>query len=102
MEELTYRDLIGKTILIGITYCITDDEVIDQKQFWGTVIEANETVINVKQENGTVISLPPDLRSTKPAQKGEYRLQSTGEVITDPDFTSVWVIKINPDEILKG
>lgn len=98
MEDLTYQDLLGKKILIGVTYYTEDDTFIEQKQFWGAVIEANENGILVKQKDGTIFSLPPDLRSTKSAPKGEYRLRSTGEVVIDPDFTSVWTVYRNAEE----
>ncbi len=98
MENLTCQDLLGKTILVGVTYCTAEGELLEQKQFWGTVIEANENEIDVKQKDGSIFALPPDLRSTKPAEKGEYTLQSTGEVVVDPDFTSVWMVKKDSEE----
>ena len=90
MPELAFSDLLGKTILVGITYYTKDNEFIEQKQYWGTVIEANDKQILFRQKNGDTFWLPPDLSSTKPAPKGEYRLRSTGEIVVDPDFTSVW------------
>ena len=59
MEDLTYQDLLGKKILIGVTYYTEDDTFIEQKQFWGAVIEANENGILVKKKDGTIFSLPP-------------------------------------------
>ena len=98
MSELSFSDLLGKTILVGITYYTKDDEFIEQKQYWGTVIEANDRQIRFRQKNGDVFWLPPDLSSTKLAPKGEYRLRSTGEIVVDPDFTSVWIANRDSDE----
>lgn len=92
MSELSFSDLPGKTILVGITYYTKDNEFIEQKQYWGTVIEANDRQICFRQKNGDIFTLPPDLSSIKPAPKGEYRLRSTGETVVDPDFTSVWTV----------
>ncbi len=64
--------------------------MIEQKQYWGTVIEANDRQIRFRQKDGSIFGLPPDLSSTKRARKGEYRLRSTGEIVIDPDFTSTW------------
>ena len=97
MSELSLSDLLGKTILVGITYYTKDNEFIEQKQYWGTVIEADEEQILFRQKNGELFSLPPDLRSIKPAPKGEYKLRSTGEIVVDPDFTSVWELIRNED-----
>ena len=98
MSELSFSDLLGKTILVGITYYTKDNEFIEQKQYWGTVIEANDRQIRFRQKNGDVFWLPPDLSSTKLAPKGEYRLRSTGEIVVDPDFTSVWIANRDSDE----
>ena len=98
MSELSLADLSGKTILVGITYYTKDNEFIEQKQYWGTVIEANDKQILIRQKNGELLSLPPDLRSTKLAPKGEYRLRSTGEIVIDPDFTSEWNVNRNSEE----
>ena len=96
MSKLSFQDLLGKTILVGLSY-YAGDQLIEQKQYWGTVVEANETRIRFRQTNGELFSLPPNLESTKPAHKGEYRLCSTGEVVTDPDFTSTWSIYHSPE-----
>ncbi len=95
MSELTFQDLIGKTILVGLTYFTKHNEFIERKQYWGTVIEANEKHILIKKQDGEIASLPPDLRSTRLAPKGKYRLHSTGEIVVDPDFTSVWNVNVN-------
>ena len=98
MAELSFSDLPGKTILVGITYYTRENEFIEQKQYWGTVIEANDKQILIRQKSGELFKLPPDLRSTEPAPKGEYRLRSTGEIVVDPDFTSVWSVTRDSDK----
>ena len=90
MENITFADLLDKTILIGITYYTADDEFIEQKQYWGKVTETNEKYILVKLNNGEMFSLPPDLSSTKVAPPGEYRLRSTGEIVVNPDYITTW------------
>ena len=92
MCEIVFTDLIEKTILIGLTYYTADDEFIEQKQYWGTVIESNENRILVKLNDGKILGLPPDLSSTKIAPPGEYRLRSTGEVVVDPNYLMTWNI----------
>ena len=98
MENISFDDLIGKVMLIGLTYYTHDDVFIEQRQYWGTVTESNEKTICVKQKNGEVFTLPPDLRSTKSAPPGEYRLRSTGEVIVDPDFITTWIVHKPPEK----
>ena len=93
--DITFADLMGKVLLAGLTYYTNDNELIEQKQFYGIVTEANERVIRVRQKDGSEFTLPPDLSSTKRGMKGEYKLRSTGEVVKDPDFLTTWNITRN-------
>lgn len=89
-KEVVFDDLIGKILLVGITYYTHENEFIEQKQFYGTVTEANENIVRMTLKDGTEFTLPPDLRSTKRARPGEYTLRSTGEVVVNPDFLATW------------
>ncbi len=92
MHKIEFSDLIGKTILIGLTYYTHDDVFIEQKQYWGTVVDTDETKILIHLNNGELFTLPPDLSSTKVAPPGEYRLRSTGEIVVNPDYLTTWNI----------
>ena len=92
MDELGFEQIIDKVILIGLTYYTADGVLMERKQYWGTVVEANEKGIAVRLNNGEILSLPPNLSSTKKAPPGEYRLRTTGELIVDPDYLSTWNI----------
>jgi len=92
MKRISFSDLIGKTILIGLTYYTADDKFIEQKQYWGTVEESNKAGIIVRLNNGESLGLPPDLSSTRIAPPGEYRLRTTGEVVVNPDYLTTWNI----------
>lgn len=89
-KEVEFDELPGKILLVGITYYTHDKELIEQKQFYGRVSEANERVIRIIQKDGTEFTLPPDLSSTRRARPGEYTLRATGEVVIDPDFIAEW------------
>ena len=89
-KEITFDELIGKVLLVGITYYTHDNEFIEQKQYYGTVTQADESIIRIKEKDGTEHTLPPDLSSTKRAREGEYKLRSTGEVVVNPDFFATW------------
>ncbi len=97
--ELHLSDLIGKVILVGITYYTHDKQFIGQKQYHGTVIRADEDGIIIQKPDGEETWIPPDLRSTKPAPPGEYRERSTGEIVENPDFLTTWnVVKDSTEE----
>lgn len=89
-RKITLEELPGKVILVGITYYTNDNKFIEQKQFYGTVTEANDSLIGIKQRNGEEFTIPPDLNSTKSARPGEYKLRSTGEVVVNPNFLAKW------------
>ena len=98
MGNLSFADIMNKTLLIGLTYYKQDGIIDYQRQYWGTVIKADKELITIQKANGETVSIPPDLRSIKPADKGEYHLLSTGEVVIDPDYTSSWSIYPKSDD----
>ena len=67
--RLTFDELVGKTILVGVTYLDNTGTEIQKTQFFGTIINA-----------------------IRVASPGEYRLHSTGEVIINPDLLTAWAI----------
>lgn len=89
-KEITFDELLGKVLLVGFTYYTHNNEYIEQKQFYGKVTEANKNIIRIQQNDGTELTLPPDLSSTRRARQGEYKLRSTGEVVINPDFLATW------------
>lgn len=92
MINCAFDELIGKVLLIGLTYYAKDGEFIEQKQLWGTVTRADMNGIVIKKSNGDTFILPPDLSSFSKAAPGIYRLRSTGEVIEDPDYLTTWTV----------
>lgn len=77
-------------MLVGITDYDQEGNAVAQAQFAGRVISAGEKGILLRLADGGSYLLPPDLSSTKPAPPGCYRLRSTGEVVENPDYLSVW------------
>lgn len=96
---IQFLDLLGKVLLIGITYYTHDNQLIEQIQVYGEVVVSNEEYVQIRRKNGELFNMPPDLRSTRPAQPGEYQLRSTGEIVVNPDYLATWsVYRPNPDD----
>ena len=57
-EELTFDELLNKTLLVGITYYTADNELIEQKQFYGTVTQADEHAVCITMKDDTEFVLP--------------------------------------------
>lgn len=94
-------ELLGSTVLIGVTYYHAGGEFSHQTQIYGVVerVEPEDGVMIRLQgpRAGEEFWLPPDLDAFEAAPPGDYRLRSTGEVVTDPDFTTTWTIEMPPD-----
>jgi hypothetical protein len=97
--------LVGKTVLLGLTFTSADGEVVEQVQRHGIVASADpEEGIEIRLVapgqpwDNELYRVPPDLRSFSEAAPGAYRLRSTGETVVDPDYTSTWEIQSPSEE----
>lgn len=89
--------LLHKHILIGLTYLDQEEKVVGRKQIHGKIIRVSqEEGVVVLLTSGEEFALPPDWEAFETAAPGEYRLQSTGEVVINPDLISTWRIHQTP------
>ena len=85
--------LIGKHALVGLTYLNADGTLREQVQLHGRITAVDETMITMRLHGSDEeFTLPPDFRRFEPAQPGEYRLRTTGEVVVNPDLLASWTI----------
>jgi hypothetical protein len=104
-DQVKASALIGKYVLIGLTYLDHRDNLIEQKQMHGRIMSADErqgfAVALEGKRKGETFWLPPDLRPFQEAKPGEYRLRSTGEVVVDPDLLATWTVNNPPPAEVK-
>lgn len=95
----TYANIINKTVLVGLSFTNSNDEVIERKQLFGKIVSADKhTGISILiDDTEKIFKLPPDLSSLDIATPGEYSLRSTEKVVVNPDFISTWFIR-KPDQ----
>jgi len=89
------KDFIGKLVLIGLTYIDRKGLVTGQKELYGKITAISQYKITVKLQGihkDEIFNLPPDPLVLKKAQAGEYKLHTTGEVVTDPDLLVTYEI----------
>jgi hypothetical protein len=87
-------ELLGKSVLVGITRVDHQDELVGQDQFHGRVESLDDGLVHIRVAgSGDDFTLPPDASAFTRAQPGHYRLRATGEVVVDPDFTSSWTVR---------
>ena len=91
--EITFESIIGKTIIVGITYIGKEENVIKMSQYVGKIIEADENqgIVIEEKNSKEILAIPPQLSSIEIAKPGEYKLKSTGEIVVDPDLLSTWI-----------
>jgi hypothetical protein len=80
-------ELVGKSILIGITYLDHAGKELQRSQMHGIVSSASSKSIEVSlrgARHGESFSLPPDPHFFAAAAPGKYKLHSTGEVVENP------------------
>jgi len=93
--------LKGKVFLIGLTFVDSDGKLIEQYQTHGTVAELTDHgLLKFKKRDGNDFQIPYDKNSIKKADKGEYRENSTGLIVTDPDFLITWEITTGSNDNL--
>ena len=97
---MTYEQLQeylkGKVFLIGLTFIDKEDEFIEQYQTHGIVSElTDDGLIRIKRKDNSIFQMPYDKDTINKADKGEYRLRATKEVVVDPDFLMTWEISTN-------
>ena len=101
-DENFAGELIGKLLLVGLTHCNSDGSVDRQEQLFGIVESTDQNsgiLLNLKGTRaGCRYNLPPDLRSCFKAASGNYRLRSTSEVVTNPDFTVTFSVHDRPKD----
>jgi hypothetical protein len=99
MVNLAFSDVVGKTVMVMITFRDDTGKITGYQQFHGAIINADENVgIVVSTQNNGEIKLPPQLSALQPAMPGQYRESSSGSVIVDPDYISLWEINLHAQE----
>ena len=93
LDEALVQQVLGKRVLVGITYLKHNGAVIEQQQLHGVLEAATvEEGVAIRLPDGSVFRLPPDLRGLEPASPGIYRLRSNGEEVENPDYVWTWTI----------
>lgn len=93
----SWDEIIGKHVLVGMTYLDSNDELIEQKQRHGVIISADSVGVYVRiADSDAEFWLPPHLESFQDAEEGDYRLRETGEIVSDPDLVATFSIRPGP------
>lgn len=95
ITEAEAAKYVGKYILVGITREDAFGNVADQFQIHGVIelVASDGVTIALRgQRQGEHYVIPQILEDLEPAEPGDYRLSSTGEVVTNPDYATSFTI----------
>lgn len=86
------KALVGKRVLVGITYLDAGGDIVEQEQISGLIVDASARggVEVERDENAGPFNLPPVPDNFFPAPEGRYRLRASGRFVVDPDLLSTW------------
>jgi hypothetical protein len=91
------NSIIGKRILVGLTYLDDAGAVREQVQHHGLITHVSESTLVFDRADGAgELSIPfePEIDTADP--EAVYTLSSTGEEVTGVDLLASWTI--NPPE----
>jgi hypothetical protein len=96
------NEITGKVILIGLNFLNDNEELVEQYQTHGILIELTDTgLLLIKRRDGSIFQIPYDSESIAKAEEGEYKENSTGIIISNPDYITTWEIIIDGDTDLE-
>ena len=97
------NELLGKSVLVGITCVDYAGTEIDRFETFGRVEIANDRIIGVRREGWPeLFGLPPAPELFEPAEAGTYTLHPSGTQVENPDYVArLSVTCIDPEALLE-
>jgi hypothetical protein len=83
--------MIGATLLVRIAYLKPDDTVGHVAEFAG-VVTSVDPLVTIERGGLEQFTLPPDPDAFEVGVPGEYHLHTTGEIVVNPGYTSIWTV----------
>jgi hypothetical protein len=92
--------ILGKRILVGLTYLNRDGEVAEQLQLHGVISQLGEHTLCFERADGAgEFSVPFDGELDTANPDAIYTLRSTGKKVSGVEYIGSWTIHPNPDAI---
>lgn len=94
--SLYFNDLVGKTVIVNLSYIDMSGKFLTDSEYYGTIVEASQThgIIIERYGINDKVALPPQLDNFHPAPPGQYHLQKAQITVTNPDFVSNWRVTV--------
>jgi hypothetical protein len=87
-------DLIGSSLLVGLTYVDAEGAVLGRRQVFGIVETVDvEAGIVIRSDDGDgPVTVAPLLDAIEVGEPGLYQLADQGRVVENPDFTALFTV----------
>jgi hypothetical protein len=88
------EDLIGASLLLGLTYLDNEGRVTQRRQIFGKILSCDpdagiEIALRGSQE---IFVMAPVLEAIEPGDPGIYQMADSDDVVTDPDFIALLTV----------
>jgi hypothetical protein len=100
-NQISHHTLIGKLVIIGISFYDSNDDLIDTFQTHG-IIEKSDNIelLRIIKKDNHIFQLPFDPDTIQKAPLGKYSEKHSSTIITNPDYMILWNISVkNQDDI---
>ena len=91
--------IIGKHLLVGLTYLADDGDVKEKLQLHGTIVGISASTVVFERADGKgKFSMPFDGEFESADPEATYTLSATGEEVTGVELLSSWTISPSADQ----
>lgn len=86
------NELVGKAILVAMTFKNTAGDTVQEEQLFGRVFDTGpQGIVMLLEPSGREFALPPHTRNLTPAEPRDYVLEPGGQTVR-PDFIATWTV----------
>lgn len=91
-------DLVGKALLVGLTYLSNDGTLINRRQLFGTAVSCDEKegIILKLNDSDELFTIAPITEAIEVAAPGIYQLNDDDAQVMDPAFTALLTVTRPP------
>ena len=98
-NQISHNALIGKLVIIGISFFDSNDDLIDTFQTHGIIEKPdNLELLRIRKKDNHIFQLPFDPDTIQEAAPGKYSEKHSSTVITNPDYMILWNISVENQE----
>ena len=93
--------MIGKKILVGLTYVDANNEVTNQLQLYGNILSIGEhALVFQRSDNDSEFSIPFEGKLDEADPESIYTIKTTGEEVTGINYISTFTIHQSKENAL--